>query len=108
MTNYSPSPVYPYGQSLGTARRSDETKEEFQDWKNSYEKFQANQGQAEVQPGTDYLTFKELYIEAMINSQRCTKNMRDKIVADDEFAEDFAKVCLLVNVGKMNTTLACE
>lgn len=57
-------------------------------------------------PGSDKLTFKELYIEALMHSGKCTKAMRDKMLADDEFAEDFAKVCLLVNVGRINTTLA--
>lgn len=60
------------------------------------------------EPGAEKLTFKELYIEALINSQKCTKSMRDKILTDEEYAEDFAKVCLLVNVGRINTTLACE
>ncbi|KAN0060414.1 hypothetical protein ACQY0O_007744 [Thecaphora frezii] len=57
-------------------------------------------------PGCEKLTFKELYIEALLNSGKCTKSMRDKIVTDEEYAEDFAKVCLLVNVGRINTTLA--
>ncbi len=56
--------------------------------------------------GAPKLTFKELYIEALLNSSKCTKSMRDKILADEEYAEDFAKVCLLVNVGRINTTLA--
>lgn len=57
-------------------------------------------------PGAAKLTFKELYIESLLNSSKCTKSMRDKILADEEYAEDFAKVCLLVNVGRINTTLA--
>ncbi|UZJ51001.1 hypothetical protein CBS101457_000321 [Exobasidium rhododendri] len=57
-------------------------------------------------PGCELLTFKELYIEALMHSGKCTKAMRDKVLADEEFAEDFAKVCLLVNVGRINTTLA--
>ncbi|EST06508.1 hypothetical protein PSEUBRA_004414 [Kalmanozyma brasiliensis GHG001] len=56
--------------------------------------------------GAAKLTFKELYIESLLNSGKCTKSMRDKILADEEYAEDFAKVCLLVNVGRINTTLA--
>ncbi|TKY90801.1 hypothetical protein EX895_000799 [Sporisorium graminicola] len=56
--------------------------------------------------GAAKLTFKELYIESLLNSSKCTKSMRDKILADEEYAEDFAKTCLLVNVGRINTTLA--
>ncbi|EPQ28972.1 uncharacterized protein PFL1_03262 [Pseudozyma flocculosa PF-1] len=59
-----------------------------------------------AKPGCDKLTFKELYLEALLNSGKCTKSMRDKIILDEEYAEDFAKVCLLVNVGRINTTLA--
>lgn len=59
-------------------------------------------------PGNDTLTFKELFIEALMHSGKCTRAMRDKMIADEEFAEDFAKVCLLVNAGRINTTLACE
>ncbi|SNX81909.1 related to IES1 - Subunit 1 of the INO80 chromatin remodeling complex [Melanopsichium pennsylvanicum] len=174
-----PAPVYPYGMSAGCIRRSDESEEEFQQWKETRERFlrwnkrmkrkaklerkaaaaaaaaeagedaaaadadgNANEekdelaeggteGEADAtkdddssdtedqlddseslnedefpQPGAAKLTFKELYIESLLNSSKCTKSMRDKIIADEEYAEDFAKVCLLVNVGRINTTLA--
>jgi hypothetical protein len=29
------------------------------------------------------------------------------MVADNEFALEFAKIALLVNVGRINTTMAC-
>ncbi|PWZ01437.1 hypothetical protein BCV70DRAFT_148936, partial [Testicularia cyperi] len=187
------TPVWPYGQSQGCLRRSDETEEEFQQWKETKERYDrwrkrmdrkqrrerkaavaaskaayaaaaaaaadkepdadstdpnANEERDELadgpgdgeadkdvngadgaaaedddddeddddaepldedefaKAGAPRLTFKELYIEALINSGKCTKSMRDKILADEEYAEDFAKVCLLVNVGRINTTLA--
>lgn len=59
-------------------------------------------------PGNAMLTFKELFIESLLQSGKCTRAMREKMVADENFAEDFAKVCLLVNAGRINTTLACE
>ncbi|SPO20257.1 related to IES1 - Subunit 1 of the INO80 chromatin remodeling complex [Ustilago trichophora] len=174
-----PAPVYPFGMSAGCVRRSDETEEEYQQWKESRDRYllwkkriarkkklerkaaaaaaaaestedsanadadaNANEEKDELaeggneaeadatkadeveddedlgddnepldedefpQPGAEKLTFKELYIESLLNSSKCTKSMRDKILADEEYAEDFAKVCLLVNVGRINTTLA--
>ena len=54
------------------------------------------------------MTFKELYIESLITSHRTSRTIRSNIVNDPVYAEALAKVCLLLNVGKMNTTLACE
>lgn len=47
-------------------------------------------------------------MEALMNSPRCTKAVRDKIWQDEEYAQDFLCVNLLINIGRMNTTLACE
>lgn len=129
-------PVYPYGMAKTCSRRSDETAEEKAAYEEAINVFEstpfiesvvdikkeddAEAGEAGSSnatpvlraregyppPGNDLLTFKELYIEALMHSGKCTKAMRDKILADEEFAEDFAKVCLLVNVGRINTTLA--
>ena len=174
-----PVPVYPFGMSAGCIRRSGETEEEFQEWKQSRERYlrwkkrlarkeklerkaaaaaaaaestegaanadadvnaneekdelaeggndaevdaaKADEAEEEEDLGDDdepfdeneyprdgaaKLTFKELYIESLLNSTKCTKSMRDKILSDEEYAEDFAKTCLLVNVGRINTTLA--
>lgn len=118
-----PTTVWPYGQSAGSARRSDEREEEFSEWKTrrtAYLEWReanypssitpvAEGGEHNMQwehPGAEKLTFKELYIEALMNSSKCTKSMREKCLLDEEYAEDFSKVCLLVNVGRINTTLA--
>ena len=175
-----PAPVYPFGMSAGCVRRSDETEEEYRQWKETRDRYlrwkkrlarkerqerkaaaaattadestedtangdadiNANEEKDELaeggteaeagaakgdqadededlgdeneplnenefpKAGAAKLTFKELYIESLLNSSKCTKSMRDKILADEEYAEDFAKVCLLVNVGRINTTLA--
>lgn len=110
------TPVYPYGQSKGSSRRSNETAEEFEAWQKRYDEYHANPYPSREEdpegkmprPGAKLLTFKELYIESLMNSPRCTKAVRDKIWQDEEFAEDFACVNLLINIGRMNTTLACE
>ncbi|WFD42274.1 RNA helicase [Malassezia psittaci] len=118
-----PTPVWPYGQSAGSARRSDESSEEITEWekrRSAYCDWRNANFPASVtpiaelenpdmeweHPGAEKLTFKELYIEALINSSKCTRSMREKCLLDEEYAEDFSKVCLLVNVGRINTTLA--
>ncbi|EKM83703.1 hypothetical protein AGABI1DRAFT_32817 [Agaricus bisporus var. burnettii JB137-S8] len=52
------------------------------------------------------LTFHELYIKALLNSTKTTKAFRDKLIESDTFAEDFAMIALLVNVGRINTTMS--
>jgi len=53
------------------------------------------------------LTFGKLYIRTILNSAKATKNFRDRLRESDEFAEDFAMIALLVNVGRINTTMSC-
>lgn len=53
-------------------------------------------------------TFAEIYIETMANSSKCSKILKEKLLSDGEGAISVAMVCLLVNLGRMNTTLNCE
>jgi Ino eighty subunit 1 len=53
-------------------------------------------------------TFSDLYIDTMARSSKTSKILRDKLLSDNEPAKNMAMVCLLVNVGRMNTTLNCE
>jgi len=53
-------------------------------------------------------TFAETYIDAMAKSSKCSKILKEKLLQDLEGAISMAMVCLLVNVGRMNTTLNCE
>lgn len=50
-------------------------------------------------------TFAEIYIDAMAKSSKCSKILKEKLLQDSEGAICMAMVCLLVNVGRMNTTL---
>lgn len=50
-------------------------------------------------------TFAEIYIDAMAKSSKCSKILKEKLLQDTEGAICMAMVCLLVNVGRMNTTL---
>ena len=53
-------------------------------------------------------TFSDLYIDAMARSSKTSKILRDKLLSDNEPAKNMAMVCLLVNLGRMNTTLNCR
>lgn len=57
---------------------------------------------------TEMQTFADLYIDAMARSSKTSKVLRDKLLSDREAAKSMAMVCLLVNVGRMNTTLNCQ
>jgi len=51
--------------------------------------------------------FADLYIDTMARSSKTSKVLRDKLLQDREAAKGMAMVCLLVNIGRMNTTLNC-
>lgn len=52
-------------------------------------------------------TFADVYIDTMARSSKTSKVLRDKLLSDRDAAKGMAMVCLLVNVGRMNTTLNC-
>ena len=59
-------------------------------------------------PGTPLVNFCDLYVNALFNSTKCSKVLKDKMVETPDFAIEFAKISLLTNVGRINTTMACE
>lgn len=52
-------------------------------------------------------TFADIYLDAMAKSSKCSKILKDKLLTDRPAGVNMAMVCLLVNVGRMNTTLNC-
>ncbi|KAK7463786.1 hypothetical protein VKT23_005726 [Stygiomarasmius scandens] len=54
----------------------------------------------------DKITFKELYINALYNSNKCSKVLKEKMVETPAFGVELAKISLLTNVGRINTTMA--
>ena len=58
-----------------------------------------------ISDGTKGHTFTDVYIDAMAKSSKCSKILKEKLMQDQEGAVSMAMVCLLVNVGRMNTTL---
>ena len=59
-------------------------------------------------PELEPQSFAELYIDAMARSSKTSKILRDKLLSEHEPAKNMAMVCLLVNLGRMNTTLNCK
>ncbi|KAI0815270.1 hypothetical protein BC629DRAFT_1645229 [Irpex lacteus] len=57
-------------------------------------------------PGKPLVNFCDLYVNALFNSSKCSKVLKDKMVDTPEFAIEFAKIALLTNVGRINTTMA--
>ena len=53
------------------------------------------------------VTFRDLYIKTILHSPKATKALKDKMTESEIFAEDFAMLALLVNVGRVNTTMSC-
>ncbi|OKL64640.1 Ino eighty subunit 1 [Talaromyces atroroseus] len=55
--------------------------------------------------GAKNLDFADVYIDCMARSSKTSKILKDKLQSDKRAAISMAMVCLLVNVGRMNTTL---
>ena len=53
-------------------------------------------------------TFADIYVDAMARSSKTSKILKEKLLADRGAAMHMAMICLLVNVGRMNTTLNCR
>ena len=58
--------------------------------------------------GKTKVNFRDLYVEALYNSNKCSKVLKDKMLETPAFAIELAKISLLTNVGRINTTMACE
>ncbi|KAL2068686.1 hypothetical protein VTL71DRAFT_15024 [Oculimacula yallundae] len=57
------------------------------------------------EPGRPKQNFADMYIDTMARSSKTSKILRDKLLTEHEPAKNMAMVCLLVNLGRMNTTL---
>lgn len=49
--------------------------------------------------------FSEIYIDCLARSSKTSKILKDRLQVDRQAAHNMAMICLLVNVGRMNTTL---
>ncbi|KAL9112467.1 MAG: hypothetical protein Q9227_003309 [Pyrenula ochraceoflavens] len=57
---------------------------------------------ADSKPGC---TFLDIYVDAMAKSSKTSKILKEKLQTERLAAKNMAMICLLVNVGRMNTTL---
>ena len=57
---------------------------------------------------SELATFSDLYVSALYNSSKCSKVLKDKMTETPAFALELAKISLLTNVGRINTTMACK
>lgn len=57
--------------------------------------------------GTKNHTYAEIYIDAMARSSKSSRVLREKLLGNRQAGLNIAMVCLLVNIGRMNTTLNC-
>ena len=60
-----------------------------------------------LEDGKNGFDFADIYIECMARSSKTSKILKDKLQNDKPAAISMAMVCLLVNFGRMNTTLNC-
>ncbi|KAK5076829.1 hypothetical protein LTS08_006000 [Lithohypha guttulata] len=58
-----------------------------------------------ISDGKKDCTFAEIYIDSMARSSKTSRILKDRLQVDKPAAQNMAMICLLVNVGRMNTTL---
>ncbi|WPK25780.1 hypothetical protein PUMCH_003109 [Australozyma saopauloensis] len=51
------------------------------------------------------LTFAELYLRTMVESHKCSKILRERLIGNPELGLNVSKLCFLVNAGRINTTV---
>ncbi|KAH0842618.1 hypothetical protein AYO21_08022 [Fonsecaea monophora] len=58
-----------------------------------------------VSDGKPGCFFSDIYVDCMARSSKTSKILKDRLQVDRQAAHNMAMICLLVNVGRMNTTL---
>ncbi|KAJ9606483.1 hypothetical protein H2200_009444 [Cladophialophora chaetospira] len=58
-----------------------------------------------VSDGKPNCYFSDIYVDCMARSSKTSKILKDRLQVDLQAAHNMAMICLLVNVGRMNTTL---
>ncbi|KAJ3826988.1 hypothetical protein EV361DRAFT_896977 [Lentinula raphanica] len=62
--------------------------------------------QIDGRPARSRVTFRNLYVNAILHSPKASKLLKDKMSDTPEFATHFAMLSLLTNVGRINTTMS--
>jgi Ino eighty subunit 1 len=55
--------------------------------------------------GKKGFNFADIYIDCLAKSSKTSKILKDRLQVERQAAQNMAMICLLVNVGRMNTTL---
>ncbi|KIW26518.1 hypothetical protein, variant [Cladophialophora immunda] len=58
-----------------------------------------------ISDGKHDCLFSDIYVDCMARSSKTSKILKDRLQVDRQAAHNMAMICLLVNVGRMNTTL---
>ncbi|KIX06598.1 uncharacterized protein Z518_04574 [Rhinocladiella mackenziei CBS 650.93] len=58
-----------------------------------------------ISDGKTGCSFADIYVDCMARSSKTSKILKDRLQVDRQAAHNMAMICLLVNVGRMNTTL---
>jgi Ino eighty subunit 1 len=58
-----------------------------------------------ISDGKTQCNFADIYVDCMARSSKTSKILKDRLQVDRQAAQNMAMICLLVNVGRMNTTL---
>ena len=65
-------------------------------------------GKQQQQEQEHKVAFGDLYVSTLYSSHRCSKVLKGKMHDTPAFSVEFAKLALLTNVGRINTTMACK
>lgn len=74
------------------------------DWPEYFKIVKTPMGESVLNDGM-YLTFFELYMVTMLKSSKISKILKARLMFDINYALNFTIVCLLVNIGRLNTTV---
>ena len=53
------------------------------------------------------LTFFELYVNALLNSNKATKSLKDKLLSDKGYASDVCKVLVVLSFDNLSVVFIC-
>lgn len=74
------------------------------DWPEFFKQIKTPTGQV-IAHDQQFLNFFELYLLTLFKSNKISKVLKVRLMLDISFALNFAMLCFLVNVGRLNTTV---
>lgn len=74
------------------------------DWPEHFKFYKDSDGNVHSNDG-EMLTFFELYLITLLKSNKISKILRIRLLNDINYALNFSIICLLVNIGRLNTTV---